>query len=168
MQNCYCREHKREQIFNEADLRLNQLIEKSFKGIALELEGYDPYLYLRAYTAGLQEFIEALLYYQFLRFGEIQPSQNLCEKFKYMVPILPKGTDNTEVMEIANREVVMVIPLTEFFLGMADFTGELMRRCINNLGSGNIDDCFRICNYVKDIYMGFLSKLNSYNTKSKM
>lgn len=31
-----------------------------FKVIALELENQDPYQYLRAYSAGLQEFVEAM------------------------------------------------------------------------------------------------------------
>lgn len=32
-----------------------------------------------------------------------------------------------------------------------------MRKCINNLGSGNIDDCFLLCNFVKNVYSGFVS-----------
>jgi len=155
-------DHKREQIFKEVDLRLNQLIEKNFKSIALELEGQDPYLYLRAYTAGLQEFVEALLYYQYLRFGTIEPYQGLNEKFQYKVE--DSGNANSDEEAVASREIVMAAPMPEFFFGMGDFTGELMRRCINNLASGNIDDCFRICNYVKDIYTGFLS-INSAGYK---
>ncbi|KAF5270803.1 hypothetical protein FQR65_LT05422 [Abscondita terminalis] len=141
---------KKEQIYNEADLRLRQLLEKNFKTLALELNGQDPYLYLRAYTAGLQEFIEALLYYQFLRYGAIEPWQNLNTKLRYTI-------DNSENNDITDgTEVCMTAPPLEFFLGMGDFTGELLRKCINSLGSGNIEDCFQICNYVKDIYTGFL------------
>lgn len=37
-----------------------------------------------------------------------------------------------------------------------------MRKCINSLGSGNIDDCFHTCNFVREMYKGFLSKFNNY------
>ncbi|KAF5297140.1 hypothetical protein FQA39_LY02720 [Lamprigera yunnana] len=143
-------DQKKEQVYNEADLRLNQLIEKNFKSVSLELHEQDPYLYLRAYTAGLQEFIEALLYYQFLRYGVIEPWQNLNTKLKYTI-------SNSENSDDDNIEAHVTVPQLEFFLGMGDFTGELLRRCINSLGSGNIDDCFLICNYVRDLYAGFLS-----------
>ncbi|KAK5648608.1 hypothetical protein RI129_003500 [Pyrocoelia pectoralis] len=145
---------KKEQIYKEADLRLNQLIEKNFKLIAQELQGQDHYLYVRAYTAGLQEFVEALLYYQFLRRGNIEHWINLPGKLSYIVP--KEVVDNTTETETTNTEISVTIPPVDFFLGLGDFTGELMRRCINSLGSGNIEDCFRICNYVKDIYTGFL------------
>ncbi|KAK4884468.1 hypothetical protein RN001_000739 [Aquatica leii] len=142
---------KKEQIYNEADLRLNQLIEKNFKLLSIELHGQDPYLYLRAYTAGLQEFIEALLYYQFLRYGSIEPWKNLITKFQYSISNSDNHNDDK-----TNTEVCMTVPPMEFFLGLGDFTGELLRKCINSLGSGNIEECFQICNYVKDIYTGFL------------
>lgn len=138
-------EDKREEVFKEADTRLNTLIENNFKNIALELEGQDHYQFLRAYTAGLQEFIEALLFYQFMKTGAIQPCSYLNEKFSYA----------TE--EDKTSKLVMPIPMPEYFLGLGDFTGELMRRCINNLSSGNLEDCFKISNFVKHIYTGFLS-----------
>ncbi|KAB0805165.1 hypothetical protein PPYR_02135 [Photinus pyralis] len=145
---------KKEQIYKETDLRLNQLTEKNFKQVAQELHGQDHYLYIRAYTAGLQEFIEALLYYQFLRYGNIEHWRNLDTKLSYLVP--NDMTENTTETEVPKTELNVTIPPIDFFLGLGDFTGELMRRCINSLGSGNIEDCFRICNYVKDIYTGFL------------
>lgn len=137
-------EDKREEVFKEADTRLNTLIENNFKNIALELKGQDHYQFLRAYTAGLQEFIEALLFYQFMKTGAIQPCSYLNEKFSYA----------TE--EDKTSKLVMPIPMPEYFLGLGDFTGELMRRCINNLSSGNLEDCFKISNFVKHIYTGFL------------
>lgn len=76
----------------------------------------------------------------------------------------PKSAEDDE---IANNEVAVLknlktpLPAIEFILGLADLSGELMRKCINSLGSGNIDDCFHTCNFVREMYKGFLSKLNT-------
>lgn len=70
-----------------------------------------------------------------------------------------ESDDSIEIsLDAPGKNIVMPIPLQDFFLGMADFTGELMKRCINNLSSGNLNDCFKICDYVRDIYTNFLSK----------
>jgi hypothetical protein len=45
----------------------------------------------------------------------------------------------------------------DYILGVADLTGELMRKCINNLGSGNVEGCYHTCTFVREIYGGFLS-----------
>lgn len=142
----YCRNtDKKEEVFAEAESRLNVLVQKNFKTIAQELEFQDPYLYLRAYTAGLQEFIEALVFYLYLRKNTITTWSDVNKGFIYQ----DEDTDKT---------VTLLFPQVDFILGIADFTGELMRKCINSLGAGNIGDCFKICNFVKYIYTGFLGE----------
>lgn len=134
-------------MFTEAETRLNELVQTSFKAISNELEFQDPYLYLRAYTAGLQEFIEASLFYLYLRNNTITTWSDINKGFAYQAD----GTD---------KLVTLLFPEVEFILGIGDFTGELMRKCINSLGAGNTEDCFKICNFVKDIYTGFLGEGN--------
>lgn len=41
---------------------------------------------------------------------------------------------------------------TEYVLGVADLTGELMRRCINSLGSGDTGTSFECCKTLQDFY----------------
>lgn len=40
-----------------------------------------------------------------------------------------------------------------------------MRKCINSLGAGNIDDCFTTCNFVKNMYTGFLMVGNTMSSR---
>ncbi|KRT80210.1 hypothetical protein AMK59_7053 [Oryctes borbonicus] len=138
-------EGKKEHIFAEANLRLTQLLEK-FKSVAVELRNLDHYLYLRAYTNGLQEYIEALYFYEYLKCASLLESRNICSKLNF-------------TLNSANDEAVtslqLCCPAVEILLGLGDFTGEMMRKCINNLGSGNIDDCFKTCAFVRNIYVGF-------------
>lgn len=131
-------------MFEEAENRLNTLVQKNFKAVAKELEFQDSFLYLRAYTAGLQEFIEAFLFYLYLKNNTITTWNDVNKGFAYA------AEDEND------RAVSLLFPEVEFILGIGDFTGELMRKCINSLGAGNTDDCFKICNFVKYIYSGFL------------
>lgn len=137
----YLRASKKEAIVEEAEKRLNILIDTNFKAIAKELQNIDHYCYHRAYTSGIQEFVEAFVFCQFLKKHDIGTWDNINNKLQY---------------EQEDTKFHLLFSYYDFILGIADFTGELMRRCINSLGIGNIDDCFKLCNFVKHINTGFL------------
>ncbi|KAL3286522.1 hypothetical protein HHI36_001027 [Cryptolaemus montrouzieri] len=94
----------------------------------------------------MQEFIEALVFYQYLKNGEIESWNNINKYFVY---------------EEEGEVIPLLFSQFDFILGIADFTGELMRRCINNLGIGNIDDCFKLCDCVRFINTGFLGTISA-------
>lgn len=119
-----------------------------FKLIACELHNLDHYLYLRAYTNGLQEYIEALNFYEYQKNKNILATNEICTILKFNVNLA--NTESSTVLQLC-------CPVVEILLGLGDFTGEMMRKCINNLGSGNIDDCFKTCVFVRNIFVGFLS-----------
>lgn len=119
------------------------MVHTNFKAIAKELDGHDHYLYHKAYTWGMQEFVEAVVFCEFLKQNFIGTWENLNKTFQY---------------DEAGNKTYLLFPQYDFIFGIADFTGELMRRCINSLGIGNIDDCFKLCNFVKHINTGFLGK----------
>lgn len=135
-------ESKRKQVVEEADKRLAVLVDTPFKSIALELTGLDSYQYHRAYTSGVQEFIEACAFCNYIKTEAVEDWNTMNCMFKYK-------TENGD-------EVSLLFPQTDYILGLADFTGELMRRCLNTLGVGNIGECFKLCNFVRHINTGFL------------
>lgn len=45
----------------------------------------------------------------------------------------------------------------EYMLGLADLTGEVMRNCINSLGSGDTDNCFKTCKFLQNLFMKYMS-----------
>ncbi|KAK9877544.1 hypothetical protein WA026_018651 [Henosepilachna vigintioctopunctata] len=135
-------EDKKQSVFEDVHTRLENLMLKNFKQIAIELKGHDPHLYHKAFTSGMQEFIEALAFYQYLKYGEIQAWEKINKNFIY-----------------DDENITLFFSHYDFILGIADLTGELMRRCINNLGIGNIEDCFRLCDCVKYINTGFLGTM---------
>ncbi|XP_070497157.1 translin-associated protein X-like [Chironomus tepperi] len=91
----------------------------------------------------LQEFIEALTFYEFLSDKQCSDWNVIQERFKYK-------DDESE------SEISLHLAPAEYMLGFADNTGEIMRYCINSLGSGETDNCFKACKFLQDIYAHFL------------
>ena len=101
----------------EAERRLEDLKTNLWAQVALELSGEDDYQYVRAYSPGLQEWVEALSFYHFLRHNKIISYQETQDQLTSSV----------------------TIPMSEYVLGLADLTGELMRNAINALGAGEME-----------------------------
>lgn len=182
------RDSKREAVLTEAKTRIDTLTSTLFKTIAQELEGQDPYQFLRAYRAGLQEFIEAVTFYYYLLDNSLPHWKALDQSFEYKIVMeAPKDENMEERMdekmeeksekmeekpeeksekveekaeetcETKEKTLRTLLPPPEYILGIADLTGELMRKCINNLATGDIASCHQTCHVVREMYKGFLS-----------
>jgi len=53
----------------EAEHKLRWVRNKLWFNVARELQGEDPYKYLRAYSGGLQEYVEAYSFYHYICHG---------------------------------------------------------------------------------------------------
>lgn len=166
---------------SDAYNRLNHLCSNSFASIAKELDGLDAYQYGRAYSAGIQEFIEAFTYYEYLFKEECSMKWiDLEEKLTYAVkpddgkqkeeavtdaqpvvadapdadaPLEPKPASPSDV-GATTKEIKCLVQPIEFMLGLADLSGEIMRKCINALGSGDVDTCRKACQFLQHLYSG--------------
>ena len=165
---------KQETILNEAEKRLENIAKSSFKSIAKELNKHDVYQYIRAYKPGLQEFVEATTFHRYLQNKNLQDWTEIEKFFIYTIEEKSKyandetKTPNDQEMKefydhqtenLINKQIKSIrTPLIphDYILGIADLTGELMRKCINNLSSGNIAGCFDTCIFVRSMYKGFL------------
>lgn len=139
------KKNKQDDIIHEAEWRLDNVTQYLFKDIAQELENQCPYLYHKAYRVGLEEYIEAVTFYKYISNCSIVNLEEIQKALTYKIP------DNHESKTIE----ILVTPLT-YILGIADLTGELMRQCINNLGTGDRASCYETCNFVRCMYKGFL------------
>ncbi|XP_034249932.1 translin-associated protein X [Thrips palmi] len=133
------KESKREAVLAEAQTRIASLNTTIFKEIAKELQGQDQYQYLRAVSPGIQEYIEAVTFMFYIRDGK-----------------LPHWDELQPSLSYGEEGQINLIPI-EFFLGVGDLTGELMRCCIQSLGTGSTKSCYEACSFVRDIYIGFMS-----------
>lgn len=131
-------------MLQEATQRLDKLCTQNFSVIAKELKGRDLYQYLRAFSAGVQEFIEAYTFCEFLQDKDLSDWQQVNERFRF------KDEETSEAFTFD------LIP-SEFILGLADLTGEVMRNCINSLGSGDTDNCVKTCKFLQGMYAKYLT-----------
>uniref|UniRef100_A0A034VYP2 Translin-associated protein X n=1 Tax=Bactrocera dorsalis TaxID=27457 RepID=A0A034VYP2_BACDO len=171
------RKNNRSKVLEEAEKRLTKVIEVNFKSIALELNGQDPYQYRCAYSPGLQEFIEAYSFMEYYKSGADEKPGTMSDwmflqqKMQYerddkhntitdesqKTIESPNQLDiETDVKAVPQKFEFFVDP-TEYILGIADLTGELMRRCINSLGSGETDVCLETCKVLQQLYSGYIS-----------
>lgn len=134
---------KQETVLHDAKLWLDSVRTRLFKSIACELKDQDSYQYLRAYRSGLEEYVEAVVFYHYLDSGKLLSFNIVQNELKFS-------------MDDESESVDLLITLYEYILGIADLTGELMRRCVNNLAHGNIPSCFETCNFVRNVYKGFI------------
>lgn len=141
---------KQESVLCEADLRLQNVAQNHFKAISRELENQDPYLYLKAYRNGLEEYIEAVTFYQYLSSRNMKNWLELGKALTYT---------NSE----KSKSIQILITPFEYILGISDLTGELMRQCINNLATGDSASCYETCNFVRNMYKGFLGCVSISN-----
>jgi len=164
------RDPSREAILEEANTRLQEVRENLWRQVAKEVEKEDHHQYLRAYSAGLQEWIEALSFYHFLRNNKIisyeevsmqlvfEESNNVNAENETDTPadtITMSTEEPIETSENQTEPSFVTIPPSEFILGIADLTGELMRNAINALGAGNMEVCFTLLEILQCMAEGF-------------
>lgn len=106
--------------------------------IASELDNDQYNIYHRAFSPGLQEYIEAVLFLGYLEHGRLLSLEELdiglveacvAHDIKYQMPLSP----------------------TDILLGVADFTGELMRLSIDSIASGDRETPFKTLAFMQGL-----------------
>ncbi|CAL1296067.1 unnamed protein product [Larinioides sclopetarius] len=152
----------KDEILKEAENRLNDLFKVVISGISSELSKREFYQFLRAFSPGLQEFVEAISFYYYLKH----------EKLVHIGEIhYPDFAENSSEIPAETKSPESGLPLSalltpaDFILGIADLTGELMRKCINSVAAGDIEEPFKLCNVLQNIYEALCSF--NYNRELK-
>lgn len=156
----------------DALARLLALCNTHFANIAKELRGLDPYQYARAFSPGLQEFVEAYTYYEYIKSGNIVDWSDLQSKMTYEEKDEAIGDkENVSLVEdesdqqgdqpvdkiekqVGSKMFKCLVQPMEFMLGLGDLGGEIMRRCITSLGTGDVETCFQACTFMQSLYTG--------------
>lgn len=138
----------------EAQTRLSELLRTPFCHIARELAGIDPYQFARAYTGGMQEFIEAYIFCEFIR-GARLPDWQILQNFLTYDRLIDENGLEMIADDCVKSKKLLLQP-TDFLLGLGDVGGEVMRRCINSLGSGDFETCLQTCTFLQSLYTGLV------------
>lgn len=166
-------------VLTDAKSRLDVLCQNQFANIAKELFEQDPYQYSRAYSPGLQEFVEALTYYFYLSGEKWENWVDLQKRLTYTEEpkeITEAATDDEKAEEeisqanpivgapgekpAAKHYHCLVQPI-EYILGLADLGGEVMRRCVSSLGSGDIEACVNGAKFMQNLYTCYMGMGNA-------
>jgi len=135
---------KKAEIFREAEEKLNWIRTEKFRQIAEEIKDVEIYQFLKSITWGYQEYIEAVSFLHYLRGGGLLTQKSAESEFSF-------PSEDSE-----GKDLSLCLPTTEFYLGIADLTGELMRLCISSTSRGDLKMPFEVAQFLRSIYTGFL------------
>lgn len=133
---------QKEEIFREAEEKLSFIRREKFSQIAEEIKDVEIYQFLKSITWGYQEYIEAVSFLHYLKGGGLL-TQRVAEKDF----IFPRED---------SPDLTLSLPPTEFYLGIADLTGELMRLSIMSTSKGDLKTPFQVAKFLREVYSGFL------------
>ncbi|KAH9519479.1 hypothetical protein Btru_002817 [Bulinus truncatus] len=177
-----------EKIFAEAQAKIADMNKTKFLALAQELQGQDFYQYHRAFSPGLQEYVEAVTFYNYLISEELVALDKIQANLVFSV----KETDDESVtnttMLVVNmsdlsttinhkcdstsdssisrfketaffdiKSITAPLPPIDYMLGVADFTGELMRMAINSVGVGDLDKPSDVVCMMRLIFDAFIT-----------
>uniref|UniRef100_A0A8C5MLZ0 SprT-like N-terminal domain n=1 Tax=Leptobrachium leishanense TaxID=445787 RepID=A0A8C5MLZ0_9ANUR len=160
-----CSDPNKDGVLKEADSKLD-LVRQKIKQIAEELVGEDLYQYHRAFTPGLQEYVEAVTFQHFIKTKTLLclediNKQLIFEETKKDVESNPNDsvadplTTVSEKTQFEQSTLSVQVTPVDYLLGVADLTGELMRLCIGSVGNGDIDTPFELSQFLREIFDGF-------------
>eukprot|EP00911_Craspedida_sp_UC1_P002779 UC1_evm1s2034 len=112
------------------------------KNIAKEVNDVGVYQFARAYSPGLQEYVEAATFLAFCADG------TLIARDVLNADLVFGGEDD------GGGDLKFVISPADYMLGVADLTGECMRMCINALGRDE-ETPSKICAFMRRVFDGF-------------
>ncbi|KAG1682051.1 Translin-associated protein X [Nymphon striatum] len=148
-------EGSKHDILLEADKKLKALEETKLKQVAEEIKDDEIFLFLKAISPGLQEYVEAVSFYQYLEDKSLISLKKLQGRLEFI-------SKNQEISSDTKEDLILHLPHCEFMLGLADMTGELMRKCITSVGKqGNISIPFEISAFLKEINNGMMILVKS-------
>ncbi|KAM4770705.1 translin-associated protein X [Rhinophrynus dorsalis] len=157
-------EPNQDDVLAEADTKLHAVRQK-IKLVAQELVGEDMYQYHRAFTPGLQEYVEAVTFQHFITSKTLVSiddinKQLIFEEIKKVpnstsTDSLEKSSNLPEKKQSQTNILSLQVTPVDYLLGVADLTGELMRLCISSVGNGDIDTPFELSQFLRQIFDGF-------------
>ncbi|EGC34512.1 hypothetical protein DICPUDRAFT_79738 [Dictyostelium purpureum] len=131
-----------------------QPIYKLFEVIIKELDQQEYYKFQRAFSMGIQEFVEAVSFQYYLEHSSLISVDEIINPMKESLGLESLGQFS--------------ISLEDYALGICDLSGELMRYATNLCTKQKIDECFNICSFVREMSNGFKKCHLNRDISSKM
>ncbi|XP_006006874.1 translin-associated protein X isoform X1 [Latimeria chalumnae] len=161
-----------DEILTESETKLDGVRQK-IKQVAYELVGEDMHQYHRAFSQGLQEYVEAVSFRHFIRTRSLISLEEINSLLVFTTDEKADGSEcqtSPDSLESSYKTLCLQVTFTDYLLGIADLTGELMRMCINSVGNGDIDTPFELSQFLRQIYDGFsyIGNTGPYEVSKKL
>nr|AFK37169.1 unknown [Lotus japonicus] len=125
------------EVLEKAEKDLAAVRDQHISRLVRELQGTDFWKLRRAYSPGIQEYVEAATFCSFCTSGTLLKLDEINNT------LLPLSDSSLRPLQIN---------ILDYLLGLADLTGELMRLAIGRISDGEIQFAEKICRFVRDIY----------------
>lgn len=127
----------RDEVLSKAENDLAAVVNQYIAKLVKELQGTDFWKLRRAYTFGVQEYVEAATLCRFCKTGTL----------------LSLAEINDSLLALSGQSVEpLQLNVLDYLLGVADLSGELMRLAIGRISDGEVEYAKTICAFVRDIY----------------
>lgn len=129
--------HNKDEVLEKAEKDLQAVRDQHVSRLVKELNGTDFWKLRRAYSPGVQEYVEAATFCKFCRTGSLLNLDEINATFIHL------SDPSIEPLQIN---------ILDYLLGLADLTGELMRLAISRISDGELDFADKICRFVRDLH----------------
>ncbi|KAH9295345.1 hypothetical protein KI387_038933, partial [Taxus chinensis] len=129
----------KETVLKQAEKDLSAVTRQHLSRITKELQGNDDNAWKlrRAFSPGIQEYVEAATVLEFCKSGKLLTLADL-------------NSDISKLSDLSTSQ--FKINILDYLLGIGDLTGELMRLAISRVAGGEVETAKSICNFVRDLY----------------
>ncbi|XP_051146199.1 uncharacterized protein LOC127261831 [Andrographis paniculata] len=127
----------KDEVLQKAEKDLAAVLDLHISRLVKELDGTDFWKLRRAYSPGVQEYVEAATFCNFCKTGTLLNLDDINASFR---PLCDPSIKPLQINEL------------DYLLGVADLTGELMRLAIGRISDGELEYARQICGFVREIY----------------
>ncbi|XP_061083030.1 translin-associated protein X [Conger conger] len=159
-----------EEVLVESEAKL-EAVRLKIRLIAEELRGEDLFQFHRAFTPGIQEYVEAVSFQHFIRNRSLITLEEVNSRLVFCREEPPNTKDAAAGQQGApGGALSFQVSPTDYLLGVADLTGELMRMCISSVGNGDMDTPFQLGQFLREIHDGFayIGNTGPYEVSKKL
>ncbi|KAI8059824.1 Translin [Thamnidium elegans] len=122
--------------FKDVDKKQQEIM-LLFKKLAVDIQDLNYHRYAKSFSGAFEEFIEAVAFYHFLIHQTVITKDQVDDYFKEA------------------GQQWLPVKTQDYILGLADFTGELMRYAIYVVSAGKYDQAMIICKLLNKIDIDF-------------
>eukprot|EP00249_Psilotum_nudum_P006184 c19516_g1_i1 orf=416-1258(-) len=130
--------NNKELVLEQAERDLGAVKTDLVRRIAMELQGMEFWKFRKAYTPGMQEYVEAATLLEYCKSGKLLTLEDINKAF-------------SELKDASNSPITL--NLSDYLLGVGDLTGELMRLAISQAADGETEMAKDICSFVRSLYV---------------